>query len=214
MSFGQRLKQIRESKNLDINTCANQCGITPSTYRQIENGKIKNPPEKRLRLIADTLNIPIEEIHGQINSIQIAPPAELTEIEIHVEQEMKTDIHIHKYIPSGKFLEILARRGIISSTYTLHVKSIVFRDRVLTLTKETLDFGIQKNFFSQQQKNNVTQIYTETGEHIASISYNISDLVSSKKEMFATYLKYTKNKWVDSFIETVVEALEHRSIRE
>ena len=60
----KKLKEIREKTGLNQKEFANKCGIPSTTYNQYENGK-REPDVQTLELLADKLNVSIDEIFGR-----------------------------------------------------------------------------------------------------------------------------------------------------
>jgi transcriptional regulator with XRE-family HTH domain len=57
MHFANWLKNARTNRKLEAADLAKAMGISLSTYRQIEGGSIKRPPQKRLDKLATALEV-------------------------------------------------------------------------------------------------------------------------------------------------------------
>lgn len=56
-----RIKELCLERNMTFNALANNAGISPSTLKNILNGKSINPGIKTIKIICDGLNISIQE---------------------------------------------------------------------------------------------------------------------------------------------------------
>jgi transcriptional regulator with XRE-family HTH domain len=61
MIVGQKIKKIRELKNLTQDYVSEKLGITQSSYSKLENGEVDIPLE-RLRQISELLGLKPEDI--------------------------------------------------------------------------------------------------------------------------------------------------------
>jgi len=59
--FGERVKKLREAKNLSLNMLAYENDINKSTLSRIENGLV-DPKLSTIHKIAEGLEIPIDEL--------------------------------------------------------------------------------------------------------------------------------------------------------
>lgn len=62
--FGDRMKAIREEKNLTLEEVANKIGLSKGTISRYENGEIKNIPLNRVQDIADLFGVIPEWLTG------------------------------------------------------------------------------------------------------------------------------------------------------
>jgi transcriptional regulator with XRE-family HTH domain len=59
--FGERVKKLREAKNLSLNMLAYENDINKSTLSRIENGLV-DPKLSTIHKIAEGLEMPIDEL--------------------------------------------------------------------------------------------------------------------------------------------------------
>lgn len=62
MEFGERLKEIRKSKNLSLREAARRSKVSHPYLSQLESGRNKKPSPEIIRKIADGLNHPYNEL--------------------------------------------------------------------------------------------------------------------------------------------------------
>lgn len=63
MAMGEQLKKLRNTKGLKVKDCANYLGVSPSTYREWENGRsINGEPYSK---IAQLFEVSLSELFGQ-----------------------------------------------------------------------------------------------------------------------------------------------------
>lgn len=67
MNVGERIKSIREKKNITVNKLANLSGVSQSYLREIELGK-KQPTVEYLEYICFGLNISLQEFFAEKDS--------------------------------------------------------------------------------------------------------------------------------------------------
>ncbi|MDO7204427.1 helix-turn-helix transcriptional regulator [Paraclostridium bifermentans] len=58
VNIGEKISQIRKSKDLSVRDLSKLCGVTASMLSQIERG-IANPSVNSLKSIASALNVPL-----------------------------------------------------------------------------------------------------------------------------------------------------------
>jgi transcriptional regulator with XRE-family HTH domain len=64
MAIGERVKELRESKNLTQVGLAQRAGITERSLRDLENGTTRNPSTATVKGLASALGVPPEELLG------------------------------------------------------------------------------------------------------------------------------------------------------
>lgn len=64
MTFGEKLKQIRETKRLGVNQLALKSGVSASQISRFENGKRKDPQIDTAKKLAKALDVSVTELIG------------------------------------------------------------------------------------------------------------------------------------------------------
>ncbi|MFD2306457.1 helix-turn-helix domain-containing protein [Enterococcus termitis] len=59
MDFGERLKHLRESKELGVNQLALKSGVNASNISRLENGERKDPTFKTVKKLAKALGVSV-----------------------------------------------------------------------------------------------------------------------------------------------------------
>jgi len=62
MSFAKNLKQIRESRGLNIQKLSFECGIARETISKMEKGTYLNPTLKTMALLAKALGVKVQDL--------------------------------------------------------------------------------------------------------------------------------------------------------
>lgn len=57
MTFGERLRSIREKQGMTLAQVAAKTGVSEATVQRYESGEIKNPPQDRIVLLAKALGV-------------------------------------------------------------------------------------------------------------------------------------------------------------
>lgn len=109
MTFGEKLKQIRESKGLGVNQLALKSGVNASQISRFENGKRKDPQMDTVKKLAKALDVSISELSGNGDSKEVkekAPTLVAAHIDDDVSEEDMEDIlnyiEFRKKNPLGK----------------------------------------------------------------------------------------------------------------
>jgi transcriptional regulator with XRE-family HTH domain len=63
-ALGRYVQARRESLGLDFNTLAARSGFNHTYWRKLEQGLYLSPDAKTLRIVADTLDCPLEDLYG------------------------------------------------------------------------------------------------------------------------------------------------------
>lgn len=84
MDIGQRIKELKEKKNMTTNALANKAGVSQSYLRDVELGK-KNPTVEMLSYICDALGISLYNFFT--DDIQSISPFLLSAINLLTEKE-------------------------------------------------------------------------------------------------------------------------------
>ena len=84
MDIGQRIKDLKEKKNMTTNALANKAGVSQSYLRDVELGK-KNPTVEMLSYICDALGISLYNFFT--DDIQNISPFLLSAINLLNEKE-------------------------------------------------------------------------------------------------------------------------------
>ena len=63
-SIGQRIRDLRNEKGMTLGNLAEKINVSPSLISQLERGGI-NPSISLLKLIVDTLQIPLSSLVGE-----------------------------------------------------------------------------------------------------------------------------------------------------
>ena len=117
--FGQRIKEIRKSKNISPRWIAKKVGITKSEYLDIEAGSVDEIDLEVAGGIAFVLDVNMNYLAGVTNDILPSNQSELlNEFDVNNESEKITRKIIHGYILMSdeerkEFLEILKERGLL-----------------------------------------------------------------------------------------------------
>ncbi|WP_426444291.1 helix-turn-helix domain-containing protein [Brevibacillus laterosporus] len=74
-TLGELIKETREEFGITLSELSRRTGVSKGIISKIESGETKRPELRNLKLIADTINIPYEEI-----------------IDRYVDVELRTDI--------------------------------------------------------------------------------------------------------------------------
>ncbi len=69
---GDRLKSIRESKNIGVNELGRRTGISPSYISALETGTKKNPSYEVLNKFADALGIPLTDLVDESHLVSLS----------------------------------------------------------------------------------------------------------------------------------------------
>ena len=64
-NFGERLKRLRENKNLSVPQLAQAAGVGKVTIWECERGEVAYPRMDTLILLADTLGVTLDELVGR-----------------------------------------------------------------------------------------------------------------------------------------------------
>jgi transcriptional regulator with XRE-family HTH domain len=64
MKFGERMKRVREEKNLTLEEMARVIGVTKATLSRYESGEIKEIPLNRVEAVANILSVSPEWLIG------------------------------------------------------------------------------------------------------------------------------------------------------
>lgn len=62
MTIGERIRALRKQKKLSSKELATVIGVTPAYLSMLEKGKRTNPTKEVLQKIANTLEIPLDEL--------------------------------------------------------------------------------------------------------------------------------------------------------
>lgn len=79
MELGQKLREVRRSKGVTLNTVASESGLSKSFVSQVESG-VTNPSIASIKKICDVLSIPLAELFDDNATINpasangVAPP--------------------------------------------------------------------------------------------------------------------------------------------
>ena len=63
-SLGDYVRARRQSRNMDIRTAAEHSGFHESYWRKLEAGHYERPDANNLRVIAETLSWPLEDLYS------------------------------------------------------------------------------------------------------------------------------------------------------
>ena len=69
MKFGERMKRVREEKNLTLEEMARVIGVTKATLSRYESGEIKEIPLNRVEAVANILSVSSEWLIGWTDEI-------------------------------------------------------------------------------------------------------------------------------------------------
>lgn len=101
MNIGKRVRNLRNSKGLNVTELANKAFISQSYLSDIETGRTA-PSLDKLNIICNTLGISLSEFFGKIPEL----PAEIIRL---VENVQKLEEHEVKLL--SNFLEAIAERN-------------------------------------------------------------------------------------------------------
>lgn len=79
MSIGQKIKELRELRNMSLEDVAKLCGTTRQTIYKYENEIVTNIPYDKIVLLAKALNTNPSQLFGWKDDKKISPHEELTE---------------------------------------------------------------------------------------------------------------------------------------
>lgn len=57
MTFGERLRDIRDRQGMTLAQVAAKTGVSEATVQRYESGEIKNPPQDRISALAKALGV-------------------------------------------------------------------------------------------------------------------------------------------------------------
>lgn len=77
MTFGERLKQLREENNMSMDEVAKKVGLTRPTIFRYESGKIANVPPERVHLLANLFGVTRPYIMGWTDEREVNPSENL-----------------------------------------------------------------------------------------------------------------------------------------
>lgn len=60
--LGENIRKIRKAQKISINKLSKETGISLGYLSELENGKAKNPSLDKIKLIANALNCPVDEL--------------------------------------------------------------------------------------------------------------------------------------------------------
>jgi transcriptional regulator with XRE-family HTH domain len=63
-TLGAYVRERRLSRNLSIPEAADRSGLDDSYWRKLEHGHYQSPDAKTLRIVADTIECPLEDLYG------------------------------------------------------------------------------------------------------------------------------------------------------
>lgn len=63
-ALGDYIRARRTERKLDIRSCAEESGFHESYWRKLEAGHYESPDAKTLRVIAETLSCPLEDLYS------------------------------------------------------------------------------------------------------------------------------------------------------
>jgi transcriptional regulator with XRE-family HTH domain len=70
MNIGENIKRIRRSKGITQTTLADETKIPYRTLQDYENNKIKEPAISKLFVIANKLEVSLEELTGEMETLK------------------------------------------------------------------------------------------------------------------------------------------------
>lgn len=100
MTFGEKLKNFRESKGLGVNQLALKSGVNASQISRFENGKRKDPQMDTVKKLAKALDVSVSELIGNGDTKETAPTLVAAHLDDDVSEEDMEDIL--KYIEFRK----------------------------------------------------------------------------------------------------------------
>lgn len=105
-SFGNRIKEMRELRNLTIEKAAELCDCSVSTWKQYERGE-RLPSVPKLKNICLVLKVKPEYIYGtELDGLQ-EDISEIEQLKLKIEQLPPDDISVIK-VAVEKRLELLS----------------------------------------------------------------------------------------------------------
>ena len=106
--FGNRIKEMREHRNLTIEQAAGFCDCSESTWKQYERGK-RLPSVPKLKSICLVLKVKPEYIYGsELDELQ-EDMTEIEQLKLKIEQLPSEDIAVIKTAVE-KRLELLNKK--------------------------------------------------------------------------------------------------------
>ena len=106
--FGNRIKEMREHRNLTIDEAAELCDCSESTWKQYESGE-RLPSVPKLKNICLVLKVKPEYIYGsELDGLQ-EDIAEIEQLKLKIEQLSPDDITVIKAAVE-KRLELLKNK--------------------------------------------------------------------------------------------------------
>lgn len=87
MTFGEKLKQIRESKGFGVNQLALKSGVNASQISRFENGKRKDPQMDTVKKLAKALDVSVSELIGNGDSKEVKEKAP-TLVAAHLDDDL------------------------------------------------------------------------------------------------------------------------------
>lgn len=106
--FGNRIKEMREHRNLTIDEAAELCDCSESTWKQYERGE-RLPSVPKLKNICLVLKVKPEYIYGsELDGLQ-EDIAEIEQLKLKIEQLCPDDIAVIK-AAVDKRLELLKNK--------------------------------------------------------------------------------------------------------
>lgn len=107
-AFGNRIKEMRENRNLTIEKAAELCDCSESAWKQYERGE-RLPTVPRLKSICLVLKVKPEYIYGpELDELQKDLP-EIEQLKLEIEQLPPDDLAVIK-VAVEKRLEFLKNR--------------------------------------------------------------------------------------------------------
>lgn len=105
MTFGEKLKQIREAKRLGVNQLALKSGVSASQISRFENGKRKDPQIDTAKKLAKALDVSVTDLIGN-GDRQETKEKDPTLVAAHLDDSL-TDEQMDEV---QKFIEFIKQR--------------------------------------------------------------------------------------------------------
>lgn len=109
-NIGQKIKELRQSKDMTLEELGNAVGVTKSTVRKWENGMIANMRRDKIAVLAKALGVSPAALLGWDDLDDVAPASNVYKIErksfpvfesIACGDPIYADDHIEGYIEAG-----------------------------------------------------------------------------------------------------------------
>lgn len=138
--LGERIRKIREGKNLKLSALAEMAGISPGYLSDIEKGNKKNPTMDKLQCIADALQVPVSEFLSTEEKLNITMDSLKN---IHSIAKEASEKHAIDEKPINKINKLIKENKI--ETIAAHFEGEQFTDDDVEDIENFIKFILSKN---------------------------------------------------------------------